>query len=183
MDWKNAPDRFGTLSIAMHWLMLLMIIGVYAAINLHDIAPKGSDLRADLKLWHFAFGIGILALVVVRIAARLAAGPAPAITPAPSHWQELAARAMHAALYAFLLGMPLLGWIAVSAKGAPIEVIGLRLPALIGPDKELYDTLKDIHEVIGTAGYYLVGLHAAAALFHHYVMRDDTLRRMLPARR
>jgi cytochrome b561 len=81
-----------------------------------------------------------------------------------------------------MLGMPLLGWIAVSAKGAPITMLGWPLPMLIGPDKELYSALKEIHQIGGTVGYYLVGLHAAAALIHHYVIRDTTLRRMLPAR-
>ncbi len=89
---------------------------------------------------------------------------------------------MHFALYVFMLGMPILGWFAVSAKGDPILFFGLQLPALIGHDKSLYDTLKEIHETIGTIGYYLIGLHAAAALVHHYVIHDNTLLRMLPKR-
>jgi cytochrome b561 len=62
-------------------------------------------------------------------------------------------------------------------------LFGLQLPALIGQDKALSRTLKDIHETIGTVGYFLIGLHAAAALVHHYLLRDNTLLRMLPARR
>lgn len=182
MDWKNTNDRYGSLSIGMHWLMLLLLIGVYAMINLHDFAPKGSDLRANLKVWHFVFGLGILGLVLGRIGARLVAGATPPITPPVSRWQTLVAETMHIALYAFMLGMPLLGWVAVSAKGVPVEFLGLHLPALIGQDKELYDELKEIHETVGTLGYYLIGLHAVAALFHHYVMRDNTLLRILPAR-
>ena len=82
-----------------------------------------------------------------------------------------------------MVGMPLLGWFAVSAKGDPILFFGAPLPMLIGADQSLYRTLKDIHETIGTIGYYLIGLHAAAALLHHYVMRDNTLMRMWPKRR
>ena len=183
MGLKNTTDRYGSLSIRMHWLMLLLLIAVYAAINLHDAAPKGSELRADLKVWHFMLGLGVLGLVVARLFARLTSGAAPAITPPLSQWQARFAGAMHVALYAFMIGMPLLGWVAVSAKGAPIEFFGWHLPMLIAQDRDLYDSLKEVHEVIGTAGYYLIGLHAAAALFHHYVMRDNTLVRMLPQRR
>lgn len=183
MNWRNTQDRYGSLSIGMHWLMLLLMIGVYAAINLQDLAPKGSALRADLKTWHFALGMSVFMLVAVRLATRLVSGPAPHIEPAPSHWQERLGQAMHLALYAFMIGMPLLGWLAVSAKGDPVAFYGLQLPLLIGQDKGLSRSLKEVHEAIGTAGYFLIGLHAAAALLHHYVLRDNTLVRMLPAPR
>ncbi len=182
MNWKNTEHRYGSLPIGMHWLMLLLLIGVYAAINLQDLAPKGSALRADLKTWHFMLGISVLVLVAVRLVTRLLSGPAPRIVPMISPWQQRLAKWVHLALYVFMLGMPLLGWFAVSAKGDPILFYGMHLPALLAQDKTLYDTLKEIHETIGTIGYYLIGLHAAAALIHHYVMHDDTLSRMLPAR-
>ncbi len=183
MDWKNTNDRYGSLSIGMHWLMLLLLIGVYAAINLHDLAPKDSALRADLKTWHFMLGLSVLVLVAVRLATRLFSERAPRIEPEPAAWQRRLSALVHLALYCFMIGMPVLGWFAVSAKGDPVEFFGMQLPALVGQDKTLYKSLKDIHETIGTVGYFLIGLHAAAALFHHYVMRDNTLRRMLPARR
>ena len=183
MGFRNTTDRYGSLSIGMHWLMLLLMVAVYAMINLHDLAPKGSDLRAALKVWHFMLGLGVLALVVARLVMRQLAGAAPGITPPIPLWQQRSAAAVHIALYLFMLGMPLLGWLAVSAKGAPVVFYGLQLPLLIGEDKALYDSLKEIHEVIGTIGYYLIGVHAAAALLHHYVMHDNTLRRMLPKRR
>jgi cytochrome b561 len=79
--------------------------------------------------------------------------------------------------------MPILGWLTLSAKGKVIPFFGLELPPLIGADKALARSLEDIHETIGTLGYYLIGLHAAAALFHHYITHDNTLWRMLPRRR
>jgi cytochrome b561 len=100
----------------------------------------------------------------------------------PSAWLRFLASAMYVALYTFLIVMPLLGWLALSAEGKVIPLFGFELPPLIGPDEALGGKLEDIHETIGTVGYYLVGLHAAAALFHHYFMRDDTLARMLPWR-
>jgi cytochrome b561 len=86
------------------------------------------------------------------------------------------------ALYALLIALPVLGWITLSADGKVIPFFGLELPALVGQNKELADQMEDLHTTLGTAGYYLIGLHAAAALFHHYVRHDNTLERMLPSR-
>ena len=179
MPWENPSNRYGTLSIGLHWFMLLLLIAVYASINLRELYPKGSDLREALKTWHFMLGLCVFALVSLRIYARLSE-PTPSITPKPMPWQSLSANIMHIALYAFMISMPLFGWLLLSANGKPIPFFGLELPALIGKNKDIADSIKEIHETIGTAGYYLVGAHALAALYHHYVKRDDTLIRMLP---
>lgn len=181
MNPRNTTDRYGTLSIAMHWLMLLLLVVVYAAIELREFYPKGSDPREALKHWHFMLGLSVFLLVWLRLMLRLS-GPTPPIRPAVGVWQQRAAGAMHATLYLFMAGMPLLGWVVLSAKGKVIPFFGLELPALIGPDKALAGQLEDIHKTIGTVGYYLVGLHAAAALAHHYLLRDNALLRMLPGR-
>src|SRR5690606_22701641 len=84
---------------------------------------------------------------------------------------------------AFLFLMPLGGWLLLSAEGDPIPFWGLQLPsAPIAPSETLADQIKALHETGGTIGYFLIGLHAVAALYHHYVVRDDTLKRMLPHR-
>lgn len=182
MGLRNSYDRYGSLSIGLHWLMVLVLIAVYATISLTEVAPRGSDLRSGLEVWHYAFGLCILALLAARVGLYTVAGPKPRIVPPISRWQALSARAMHLALYAFMLFTPLLGWVAISARGAPIQILGLPLPMPVGPDRGLSEVLNDIHELFGSAGYYLLGLHAAAALIHHYVIRDTTLLRMLPAR-
>ena len=87
---------------------------------------------------------------------------------------------MKVALYVFMLGMPVLGWMLLSVEGTPIPFFGWQLPALLNENKALAETIKEIHETGATIGYFLIGLHAAAALYHHYLLRDDTLRRMLP---
>ena len=104
----------------------------------------------------------------------------PGIVPAPPAWQERLARLVHLALYALMVALPLVGWLAVSAEGRPIALAGVPLPMLIGPDRAWVKPLETIHEVMGQAGYALVGLHAAAALWHHYVIRDNTLALMWP---
>jgi len=180
MLWKNTSARYGSVVIALHWLMLLLLVAVYACMELRGFAPRGSALRADLKPLHYLLGLCVLALVVLRLAARLAAGSAPAIRPPPPAWQSRLALGLHWALYAFMLAMPLLGWLALSAGGKPIVLFGLGIPALIAANAALADRIKDIHEALATVGYFLIGLHAAAALLHHYLYRDNTLRRMLP---
>lgn len=180
MSWNNTDDRYGSLSISMHWLMLLLLIAVYACIDLRELYPKGSDPREALKHWHFMLGLAVFVLLGLRLLLRLVAGAIPAIRPPPGVWSQRLAALMHLALYLFMLVMPLLGWLTLSASGKVIPFFGLELPALIGPDKPLAHSLEELHTTIGTIGYYLIGLHAAAALLHHYILRDNTLRRMLP---
>jgi cytochrome b561 len=177
----TASSRFSSLSIGIHWLMLLLMIAVYATMELRGIFPKGSDPRELMKTWHFMLGLSVLALVLVRLAVNLMR-VAPEIVPAPPRWQHLSAKAMHLALYALMIGLPLAGWLMLSAAGKPIPFFGLQLPALIAQNKETADFIKEVHEVVATAAYVLIGLHAAAALYHHYVVRDNTLQRMLPVK-
>jgi len=67
--------------------------------------------------------------------------------------------------------------------GKPVPFFGLELPPLASENKDLAKTIKEIHETVGEVGYYLIGLHAAAALFHHYILADNTLKRMLPLKK
>jgi cytochrome b561 len=179
MQWNSTTDRYGSLSIAMHWLMLALLVAVYACIELREFYPKGSDPREALKQWHFMLGLSVFALVWLRLALRVA-GASPQTRPAVGLLQHRLAVAMHLALYVFMLAMPLLGWLLLSAEGKPVPFFGLQLPALVGSDPALAGSVEELHETIGTVGYYLVGLHATAALFHHYFRRDNTLLRMLP---
>lgn len=181
MSWNNTEHRYGSLSIGLHWLILILLAAVYASIELHELFPKGSDPRAALKALHFMLGLSILGLVLLRMGVRLS-GPTPRIEPEPVNWQRLSAKFMHIALYVLMIGMPLVGWLMLSAAGKPIPFFGLQLPALIGENKDLAKQIEEMHEIVGTAGYFLIGLHAAAALFHHYIKRDNTLSRMLPRR-
>lgn len=177
---KNDVVRFSFISIGLHWLMLLLLAAVYASMELREIFPKGSDPREALKVWHYMLGLSVFLLVWVRLVARFVYAT-PAIQPAPPNWQVYLARATHIALYALMVAMPLIGWVLLSAEGKPIPFFGLQLPALVSENKPLADQIKEVHEFIGTAGYFLIGLHTIAALFHHYVVRDNTLRRMLPS--
>src|SRR5712664_1340314 len=166
--------------MALHWLLLL-IVAVYASMALKGLFSKGSASREATATWHYMLGLAVFVLVWLRLAVRLL-GPTPAIAPAPPAWQHVVASGMHVALYALMIGVPVLGWLTLSAKGKPVPFFGLAFPALIGVHKDTAQQLKDLHEACGTVGYGLIACHAVAALWHHYVTRDNTLQMMLPRR-
>jgi len=174
-------DRYSAASIALHWLMLVLIVSTYAAIEFREFFPKGTEPREALKSWHFMLGLSVLGLVWVRIAARLIWKPPHAMDEGAG-WQIVAARLTHLALYAFMIGMPIAGWLILSAEGKAIPFFGLELPALVGASEPLAGQVEEIHELGGSIGYWLIGIHTAAALFHHYFLRDQLLFRMIPRR-
>lgn len=175
----NPPARYPRALITLHWLTLLLLVAVYCLMEFRGAFPRGSEPRELMKALHYSFGLTVLLLVAPRLLLRLR-GPTPPITPPPSAALRVSAAAGHVALYLFMLGMPLGGWLLLSAEGDPIAFWGLSVPPLVAPEKSLAHLIEDLHETGATAGYFLVGLHAAAALFHHLVRRDDTLRRMSP---
>ena len=180
MNMQNETvDRYSPVSIWLHWLMLLLLIAVYAFVELHDLFPRGSATRGSLMTWHFMLGISILFLVVLRLVARHI-GSIPPIMPAPPKWQMLSANLLHIVLYAFMIGMPLAGWLMFSAFGKPVPFFGLELPPLIEVNRPLGASIRELHETIGKLGYFLIGLHAVAGLYHHYFVRDNALKRILP---
>jgi cytochrome b561 len=182
MRLKNSQTRYGAPAIALHWLMLLLLIAVYACMELRGIYPKGSALRDGIKTWHYMLGLSVFGLVWLRLAFALI-GTTPDIKPAAPKWQMRLALAMKVALYAFMIGMPLLGWLLLSAEGKPMpSFFGVQLAALIAENKELGKQIKELHETFATVGYFLIGLHAIVGLYHHYIVRDNTLRRILPSR-
>lgn len=179
MNIKNSTTYYNTVSIALHWLMFILIVAVFASIELRELFDKGTETRDAFKMWHFMLGLSVLALVSVRLIVRVLAGPAPEIQPKPKKWQSTLGKFAHIMLYVFMLVMPIAGWLILSMAGKPVPFFGLELPPLASENRELAKTIKEIHEIAGEAGYYLIAAHAAAALFHHYVLADNTFKRML----
>jgi len=177
MNSSKPGARYSSASVAMHWATVLCFVGIYVAINLAEEFDKGSFGRTFLRDTHFSLGLLVFALVWLRIALRVM-GTTPPIVPAPPVWQEKLGKAVHGCLYLMMVLMPLVGWAVLSARGRAIPFFGINLPALIAENKPLGKQLMQIHELGGNTGYLLIGGHAVAALFHHYVVKDNTLRRM-----
>lgn len=177
-DNNSQIKKFNPALISLHWLMLILIIGSYVTMELNEFYPEDSAAQLALKSTHFSLGISILLLVIVRVLVRLVT-KAPPIIPTPGARQVLLAKLMHVALYVFMFGMPLVGWLMVNAHGYPVSFWGItQIPTLIGENKAINHFLHEAHEIGGNLGYLLIGLHAAAGLFHHYKLKDNTLLRM-----
>lgn len=179
MTTQTTPQHYHKISITLHWVMLLLMIAVYACIELREFYPKGSDIREGFKTWHFMLGLSVLTLASLRLIFRLTQ-TTPPIQPTPEPWQMISAHIVHAFLYILMIAVPIGGWLLLSASGKTIPFFGLSLPALLDENKELAKTIKNIHTTVGEIGYYVIALHTVAALFHHYVVKDNTLLRMLP---
>lgn len=182
MTTNDTPKQYHKLSIALHWLMLALMIAVYACIELREFYPKGSEIREGFKTWHFMLGLLILGLASSRLAFRCFQA-VPPIQPTPAKWQTASAHLVHIFLYILMIAVPIAGWLVLSAAGKPIPLFGISLPALLEENKELAKTIKKIHATVGEIGYFVIALHAIAALFHHYIIKDNTLLRMLPSKK
>lgn len=157
-------------------MMIFISIGI--GLYMVDLAISPTKLR--LYSWHKWAGVTIFALVLVRSAWRITHA-APALADQLPRWQRAAAHAAHYLLFAMMILIPLSGWLMSSAKGFQTVYFGvLPIPDLLDKNKELGETLALIHKFLTFAMIPIVILHAAAALKHHFIDHDDTLKRMLP---
>lgn len=182
MTLKNTSERWGPVSQAFHWIIMLLIVGLAVAGLIMDELPK-----TPKYFWvytaHKSFGITVLVLVIARLAWRLYAGK-PEPVPGTPGWQEAIATGTHWLLYAIILVMPISGWLYDSASGLrPFRWFGLfDVPKLSPPDEALRGISHEVHELGFWVLLALVAAHAGAAFYHHYFQRDATLVRMLPQR-
>ncbi len=162
-----------------HWLTFAFVALAYLLINLRDIPPRGSDARSLIMQGHIVAGLVVLALVLPRLRQRLRNAPPP-ITPPIASWEHILSRCTHIALYSFLVVQPLLGLLTVFARGHGIVLpfTSVQIPSPMTADRHLSEQFGNIHGWVGTIFYYVIGLHILGALWHHFVRRDDTLRRM-----
>ncbi len=177
----NSSNGYGCVSRVVHWLAVILVA---SAFGLAWVMTEMASSPEKFRLYgiHKSIGALIVALGLARIA-WTAAQPAPPPLGELAPWQRAAAKAVHGLLLLWLVAMPLSGWLMSSAAGRPVSVFGwFALPALIGPDRPTAHALGEVHEMLASLGLLLIGLHVAAALWHHFVLKDGTLRRMLPCR-
>jgi cytochrome b561 len=189
MNQLAAPmsPRYGTVAIALHWLLALGIIGTFS-VGFYMADLPFSVTRVKLFNWHKWAGISILALSALRLLWRLSHRPPPlppAVLRAMPAWQQGAHHGTHLAMYLLFFAVPLFGWAYSSAAGLQIVWFGLLpLPDLLPVDKEFGNlVLKPLHQASAFMLGGLVLLHVAAALKHQFVDRDGLLSRMWPGNR
>lgn len=179
---NTQADRYTSTAIALHWLIGIMIL-ISFAVGFYMSGLKFSPEKLKLYNWHKWAGVTIFTLVLIRCVWRLthAVPPPPAGMPA---WQHRVAEATHYVLYALMIVIPLSGWLMSSAKGFQTVYFGVvPLPDLVSKSEDLGNTLQLIHKSLNYTMIGMVVLHAAAALKHHFIDKDEVLRRMLPGRR
>jgi cytochrome b561 len=179
MGMRNTDSSYGYAAQALHWTIVLLVavqfvLGVTGA----DL-PIGMERLITLSR-HKSLGMTILALMLVRLAWRLA-NPAPALPSAMPPLERRLARAAHWLFYGLLLALPVIGWISSSASNLTVSWFGLfTIPDLVDTDPGLAMLAKALHRVMAWTLLALIAVHAGAALRHHFVVRDNVLLRMLP---
>mgnify|MGYP000712258474 CR=1 FL=1 len=178
MQFTNTKTRYGLIAKSLHWLIAILIIaawgvGIYASEFIADNDPSIRELF-DL---HKSTGMAVLMLAVIRLSWRLY-NNAPGLEPMPKV-MALAAHSVHYLLYAFMFIQPLSGWAMSSAAGYPPNLFGLfTFPDIVAKSQDTVFFYKDLHNVCAYILLALFVLHVSGALFHHFVMKDNTLRRM-----
>jgi cytochrome b561 len=179
---QNSERRYGAVAIALHWLMALLLTALVAlGLYMTRLPDVGFDTwKIKLILYHKQLGILALMLVTLRLLWRFS-NVLPKLVETIPDWQKVLARFVHLCFYALMLALPLTGWLMSSATGIPVSVLGLfTLPDLVPYDDRLFHTLVDIHRYLGYALIVCMAAHIGAALRHHLLLRDHTLKKMLP---
>lgn len=181
-QFTNTTRRYGAVAIALHWLMAALLVAL-VAVGLYMVSlPDAGFDQKKIRLILFHKELGVLALTLV--AARLGwhiGNPLPALVENIPDWQKVAARFVHLCFYGLMFALPITGWLMSSAAGIPVSFFGLfDLPDFIPRNDQLFRAFIEVHKWLG---YALIGcllVHAGAALGHHFIFKDDTLRKMLP---
>jgi cytochrome b561 len=176
-----SETHYTRTAVALHWLIAALILaGLCMGWTMTEM--NFSPLKLRYYNYHKWVGVTVLALALFRLVWRLTHRPPPLLQM--PRWQHLAARIAHGLLYVLMLAVPLAGWIYSNAAGYPVVYLGtLPLPNLVDSDKELAAVWVRIHGSLALSLAILTGLHLLAALQHHLLVRDGTLRRMLAWRR
>lgn len=177
--WSNSEQGWGWLSILLHWLTALVVIGLFVLGSWMADLDYYSSWYRTAPFWHKSIGVLLFGLILLRLLWKwVQVKPAP--LPTHAAWERKLASLVHIALYLLLLSACVSGYLISTADGRELSVFDwFALPALVTDVDNLEDRAGEVHEWLTTALVILAGLHALAALKHHFLDRDATLKRML----
>ncbi len=179
MQWRNSPHGYGVVAKFLHWSIVILIIAQYVIIESAEEMANGPEKLETIGL-HKSLGMLVFGLVLVRIVWKLASAGKPEPVPMPRP-QRIAAAAGHGLLYLLILAQPITGWLMSSYGGRPTSFFGwFNFPDLVGENHDTHEFFEEVHEVLFFTMVGVAVLHALAALYHHFIMKDHSLRRMLP---
>lgn len=178
----TTSQSYNSVAIALHWILaLLMIFMVFLGEELMEAAEEGGTATTFQPSLHVSIGVSILVLTVARLVWRLM-NPPPPLPQTMKTWERGLSHVMHIAFYVLMIGVPLLGWLAIpefvadEPGMAGISAFGFGLPS--APD--LGFEAKEAHEIGSNIAMILIVLHVLAALKHQFFDRDGLMRRMSP---
>lgn len=175
---ENPIESYTATAVMLHWVTAALIISATVlGIYMHEL--PFSPFKLKLYSYHKWIGVTVVMLAPVRLAWRYSHRP-PGLPANMPSWEKNAAKLAHGALYAFMIAVPLTGWVMSSAHGFQTVYLGvLPIPDLLGKDKELAEALEKVHAILNFIFMALVLTHVAAALKHHFINKDNVLARML----
>ncbi len=180
MQFRNTHTSFGIIAKILHWGLAFALWGMFLfGRNIAQMKPALDNIH--LYGWHKSIGILLLMLILYRIVWRfISPPPAIIIGATTTKMQVLLARLVHFSLYILMLSTPLLGWLASSATGFEIRFFGtFKIPLITAEDPALEEWLFNLHGISAILLVALSVLHLFAALFRHFIKKDNTLRRMI----
>jgi cytochrome b561 len=181
MTMAGTVRTYSATAKGLHWLIVLLLAIQFATAWLLPHIGRNTQPSTVIDL-HFSFGVLVLIAMAVRFVHRLT-HPVPLEAKDAQPWERFLAKTTHRLFYLILLVAPILGWASASAHNLPVSLFGIiPLPAIAQPGASWGHSAGDIHGTVMWVLLWLIGLHAAAALYHHLVRHDGTLRRMLPSR-
>lgn len=167
----------------LHWTLFGLVVLLYALTYGEDFFARGDPTVDVIWRLHISFGLLLAALVFWRVVLRGVRG-APGLPPEMSAPERAAAKLGHLLLYALLVAIPVLGILLTWFRGNELSFFGLfTIPAPFAPDRTTARTVRELHSLCANGILILAGLHALAALYHHFIRRDTVLVRMLPGDR
>lgn len=182
MRWRNDHEDYGWVSITLHWIAAVAIVGLFALGLWMTGLGYAHPWYNRAPAIHESVGVLLIALILVRIAWRLA-NPVPALEPAMPAWERFSARAAHLAMYLLMVVVLASGYLIPTADGSWISVFGWFSvpPVVLGIDRQA-DWAGWVHYWGAWALIGVAAVHTLAALKHHFIERDRTLRKMLGPR-
>jgi len=178
MKLVNTKNSYGFITIFLHWLMAILMIGLLI-LGIYMVNQPISLTKLKLYGWHKEWGMLALLLFFVRLIWRLA-NQTPALPATLPAWQKIAAYGAHFSFYFLMLFIPLAGWFLTSTAGLPVSFFGLFvLPDLISPNESQRFIFTFIHKWLSYGLIALIFVHITAALKHHFINRDDILKRII----
>ena len=182
MQWKNTRTGYGLVAISLHWVVALTVIGLaILGLWMVDLSYYSPWYRSA-PFWHKSIGLALFAVMLFRLLWRWA-NPSPAHLPNHQRWELNLAGIVHVLLYLLLFVIVISGYLISTATGQGISVFGwFDVPALVSGLPSQADRAGAVHYWVAIGVLGLAALHALGALKHHFIDRDDTLRRMLGMR-